>query len=209
MRHPRSGKSSYARPLADLVAPVLDPVLVRRGFGHRDIVSYWDEIVGERLAAVCQPLELKWPARSNLDSEGLVARSATLVVRVESGFALELQQTAGQVVDRVNAHLGWRCVSRLVLRQGPIERRDPARRERPRAGSAAMAAAARLVTGVADDDLRGALTRLGAQVITREQSQSAGAIEAPARGAPRPMDPPNALLSRSLASSRNSHGTSR
>ncbi len=172
MRTPRSGKASFARPLADLVAPILDPVLLRRGFGHRDVISYWDDIVGERLAAVCQPLELKWPARSSRDGEGL-ARAATLVVRVESGFALELQQTAAEVVDRVNAHLGWRCVARLALRQGPIERRGAARRERPRADPSAAAAAARLVTGVADDGLRDALTRLGAQVITREQGTRA------------------------------------
>jgi hypothetical protein len=173
MRSHRIGKSSFARPLADLVAPVLDPVLLRRGFGHRDIVSYWDDIVGERLVAACQPLELKWPARSSLDGKGL-ARSATLVIRVESGFALELQQLASQVVDRVNAHLGWRCVSRLALRQGPIERRGAVPRERPAADPSATAAAARLVTGVADDSLRGALTRLGAQVITRERGPRSG-----------------------------------
>jgi hypothetical protein len=173
MRTPRAGKSSFARPLADMVAPVLGPVLLRRGFGHRDIVSYWDDIVGERLAAVCQPLELKWPPRSSLEREGL-APAATLVVRVESGFALELQQTAGQVVDRVNAHLGWRCVSRLSLRQGPITRRHAAERERPGADRAAAAAAAQLVKGVADDGLRDALTRLGAQVITRENAPWSG-----------------------------------
>lgn len=173
MRYPRSGKSSFAQPLADLVAPVLDPVLVRRGFGHRDVISYWDDIVGERLAAVCQPLELKWPARSSLEGDGL-ARSATLVIRVESGFALELQQTAGQVVDRVNAHLGWRCVSRLSLRQGPIERRSTAGRPRPVVDPSAAAAAAHLVRAVVDDSLRGALTRLGAQVITRGNGSRAG-----------------------------------
>jgi hypothetical protein len=175
MRHPRSRTSSFARPLADLVAPVLDPVLVRRGFGHRDVISYWDEIVGDRLAAVCQPLELKWPARSRLDEDRL-QRSATLVIRVESGFALELQQTAAEVVDRINAHLGWRCVARLALRQGPIERRGSARQARTIADPSAAAAAAQLVTGVADDGLRSALTRLGAQVITRERGPRTGTL---------------------------------
>jgi hypothetical protein len=175
MRQPRFAKSISARPLADLVASVLDPVLVRRGFGHRDILSYWDEIVGERLSAVCQPLQLRWPARSRLDAEALATRSATLVVRVESGFALELQQCAGEVIDRVNAHLGWRCVSKLALRQGPTEpSRGSPRRERAGANKFAMEAAADLVTEVAEANLRDALTRLGAQVITRERNQSSG-----------------------------------
>jgi hypothetical protein len=175
MRHRRSGTAGFARPLADLVAPVLDPVLLRRGFGHRDIVSYWDEIVGERLAAVCQPLELKWPARSRREGAYADAQAATLVIRVESGFALDLQHMASQIVERVNAHLGWRCVARLSFRQGPIERRGAtARRERVAPDPSAAAMAARLVTGVADDRLRDALTRLGARVISRDSCARSG-----------------------------------
>ena len=52
---------------------------------------------------------------------------ATLIVRVESAFALELQHLAPLVIERVNAHYGWRCVGRLVLKQGPVPRPRPAR----------------------------------------------------------------------------------
>lgn len=168
MRHARSARSSFAQPLAELVAPVLDPVLLRRGFGQRDILSHWDEIVGDRLAAVSEPIELKWPAGARRGTTG-IERSATLVVRVESGFALDLQQAAGQVVDRINAYFGWRCVARLALRQGPIERRGPRRRPLPGVDPVAAVAAAHLVTDVEDDALRLALTRLGARVITRDR----------------------------------------
>ena len=56
---------------------------------------------------------------------------ATLVVRVESAFALELQHLAPLLIERINAHYGWRCVGRLVLKQGPVRAAQagaPARR---------------------------------------------------------------------------------
>ena len=91
---------------------------------------------------------------------------ATLVVRVEGAFALELQHLAPIVVERINAHLGWRCVGRLALRQGPLERLPPARAKPAAPSPAARAAAARAVEGIADPGLRDALARLGAGVLS-------------------------------------------
>src|ERR1700687_6130953 len=59
MRAPR--KDPWSRPLADLVGPIIDPVLAKRGFGQSDVILYWEEIVGERLAAMPQPLRRHWP----------------------------------------------------------------------------------------------------------------------------------------------------
>ncbi len=152
------------RPLADLVAAAIDPVLARQGFSEADLVLHWDDIVGERLASNSRPIKLQWPPRPAGQPDG-VPRPATLVVRVEGAFAIELQHGVEQVLARINAHLGWRCVGRLAFRQGPVERPAPAsRRKMPSAE--AIAAAASAVTGIADDGLREALARLGAHVGT-------------------------------------------
>ena len=93
------------------------------------------------------------------------AQAAILQIRVEGGFALELQHMADQVLARINSHLGWRCVGRLSFRQGPIERPDPATgRGRP-PSIAALAAAADSVGNIESDALRSALMRLGAHVL--------------------------------------------
>jgi hypothetical protein len=87
------------------------------------------------------------------------------VIRVESGFALELQHLSAVVIERVNAFFGFACVERIALRQGPVTRRDR-KPKSPRAPSAAaVKAAAALVEDVAEAPLREALERLGAQVI--------------------------------------------
>ncbi|PNG24618.1 DUF721 domain-containing protein [Methylocella silvestris] len=168
MRAKRS-KDPWSRPIADLVGPIIDPALARRGFGKSDVILYWEEIVGARIAAMSQPIKLQWPPRGRA-----AATPATLIVRVETGFALELQHLAGIVVERVNAHLGWRCVYRLLLKQGPLEPRPgPRRRSEPPTPEIVKAAAA--ATGdIADEALRDALTRLGACVLTRSQREDGG-----------------------------------
>jgi hypothetical protein len=89
------------------------------------------------------------------------------VIRVESAFALEMQHLAPQVVERVNAHYGWRCVGKLVLKQGPVrqapERRTPERTlseaERVRVEAA--------LSPIAEDRLKAALGRLGRAVLAQ------------------------------------------
>ncbi len=160
----RPRKEPWSRPLADLVGPIIDPVLAKRGFGQSDVILYWDEIVGERLALMSQPLKLNWPPR-RAGADGFAP--ASLVVRVESGFALELQHLSGAVIERVNAHLGWRCVDRLVLKQGPLEPRPAARRAVAPPDPAVLKAAAAAVGEIDDAGLRAALTRLGASVLSQ------------------------------------------
>jgi hypothetical protein len=166
MASPRPTYRRNSMPLADLVSRALGPALARQGFGEADLILHWEDIVGARLAQWSEPITLQWPPRGPRRVPDAAAEPATLVVRVEGAFALELQHLAPIVVERINAHLGWRCVGRLALRQGPIERsrRPSAKPAAP--GPAARAAAARVVEGIADPDLRDALARLGAGVLS-------------------------------------------
>jgi hypothetical protein len=151
------------KPLADLIDTCLGRSLASQGFAASDVIVAWPDIVGDRLARSCQPIRLDWPRRARgLDER---PQPATLVVRVESAFALEMQHLAPLVIERVNAYYGWRCVGRLVLKQGPMPRaqerreRDPAPSEHDRACIAAATAP------VADAPLRAALDRLGSAVL--------------------------------------------
>jgi hypothetical protein len=176
MRKRPSSKGSWSRPLADLIGAAIDPVLARQGFGQADLILFWNDIVGEKLAAMSQPIKLQWPMRARgaaADGRASAALqpSAALVVRVETGFALEMQHLSGAIIERVNAHLGWRCVSRLTLKQGPIERRAAAKPAPAPPDPAAVKAAERLVGAMADEALRLALTRLGARVLAREPGE--------------------------------------
>lgn len=154
-----------AKPLAELIDDCIAPVLAAQGFAGRAIVSLWPEIVGERLAARTRPLKIDWPKRR--PGPGEAAEPATMVVRVEGAFALEMQQLGPLVVERVNTHLGWRAVGKLVLKQGPVAPVQAPARPVPVLDPVAAARIDDQVASVADEGLRDALARLGRAVAQR------------------------------------------
>lgn len=156
-----------AKPLAELIDDCIAPVLAAQGFAGRAIVSLWPEIVGERLAARTRPLRIDWPKRR--PAPGEAAEPATMVVRVEGAFALEMQQLGPLVVERVNTHLGWRAVGKLVLKQGPVAPPPAPARPAPALDPAAAARIDDQVAAVADEGLREALARLGRAVAQRSR----------------------------------------
>ncbi len=165
MRKSPTRKTSWSRPLADFLQTAIDPVVTRQGFGESGLILYWDDIAGERLAAMSQPVKMQWPARGRDRAADTGAAPATLIIRVESGFALELQHQAPFIIERVNAYFGWRCVARIVLKQGPIVARPPARPAARPPDKAAEMAAEQCVGPIEDEPLRHALTRLGARIF--------------------------------------------
>ncbi len=159
------------RSLAELVEEAIGPALSAQGFAGREIVTSWSLIAGERLAGFCRPQKIIWPRRrpmpqdSPQGSAGEAPEAAALVLRVEGAFALEAQQLAPIIIQRVNAHLGWRAVDRLVLKQGPVPHEvvpEPPRAEIPPPLPVQQAVAA-----IADPDLRQALARLGGAVARK------------------------------------------
>lgn len=158
--HPRR-RRPWSQPLADLATPALAPALARYGFDEAGLLLLWPEIVGPHLAGRCEPTRLQWARRVRDEKP----EAATLFVRVESAFALDLQHQTPTVVERINAHYGWRCVGRLALRQGPVRGPRPTRPPIGPPAAASIAAARAVVEAVADEALRDALVRLGARVL--------------------------------------------
>lgn len=165
------------KPLGDYLKPCLGRALAAQGFAAADVIVAWPEIVGDRLAPVSQPVKVEM-RRSGRGSNGAREfdvlsgpedrdrrEGATMVVRIEGAFAIELQHLAPVVIERINARYGWRFVSRLALRQGPVRRR--AAKSRP-GGVVAEADRRRIgqaVEMVQDEALRAALGRLGEAVV--------------------------------------------
>lgn len=159
-----------------------------RGFAEPDVLIRWDAIMGAHLAALCRPVAVRYGRRGGL--------GATLVVRAPGARATEIEHLAPEILDRVNAHYGYRAVSRLRIEQegaapaGLAEEAEPfAPAPRPgsrrQPGADHLRAAERLAEGVADPDLRRALARLGAHVLANAGPTGTGAVpvEEPEGGA--------------------------
>ncbi len=164
------GKGRFARPLAEYVQKQIDPLAARQGFGEAALLMRWAEIVGGRVADICLPERLQWPARARKSAPGRPTEPATLILRVEPGFGLEIQHMVPTILDRVNAHLGWRCVDRVTLRQQPLALR-PAPRRPPRLAPdpEARARAEAATSGVEEQALRAALIRLGERALAERR----------------------------------------
>jgi len=172
-----------AKPLAEFTPGLIAEALAARGLSEASLIADWPAIVGERLARHARPIELRWPPRpARRDPDAPIA-PATLVLRVESAFALEAQHSASVIVARANAHLGWRCIDKITFRQGPL----PPSKDKPRSTAipcdAAKAAARAAASPIADEGLRDAVARLGAQAIDRSALlRRAAAARSPKRG---------------------------
>jgi hypothetical protein len=150
------------RRFSDLARPLLSPALRRQGFAQQEIVTRWSDVVGAMLAARSMPERLKFPQGERVDG--------TLFIRVESSFALEFQHLTPQILDRVNTFYGYRAVSKLVMKQGPLPR------AKVRIAAPDKPLTAEIEAGLRDSlesmksgPLKDALTRLGRRLLADEK----------------------------------------
>ncbi|HYA72143.1 MAG TPA: DciA family protein [Roseiarcus sp.] len=162
----RDKARSFAAQLGSLLKGVVEPTLAARGLGQTSLVTDWPDIVGAEIARYARPIQIQWPPRGARRAPDETA-PATLVLRVDGAFALEAQHAAAIIVERVNAHLGWRCIERIAFRQGPLAELKSKRRAPPAPSASAQAQASALAEPIDDEELRRALTKLGARAIDR------------------------------------------
>ena len=82
----------------------------RRGFAEGGLALDWASIVGEEIAANTLPLKVSYPRGARL--------GGTLHLKVTSGYAVIIGHCEPQLLERVNAYLGYGAVERLKLTHG-------------------------------------------------------------------------------------------
>jgi len=146
-----------AKRLGDIAGRAIDELFARQGFASRELVTRWSAVVGEQIAAHCEPVQIKW-ARAIGDAP---PDPATLVLRVEGPMTLDIQHQSDAIIARINRFLGWAAIGRLAFRQAPLVR-ETARPAPKSLNDQDVAEIAETLTDIADADLRAALARLGA-----------------------------------------------
>jgi hypothetical protein len=152
-RHEAMRRGGGLRRLPDLLSKVLDPASRRRGLAEARVLTDWPTIVGQVLAARCQPVKLTGASRGH---------GGILHLHVAGSAALELQHSEPQLLERINSYFGYPAVARLRLIRAPLSQRwrEPAATPAPLDPSERAEIEA-LVQPVADDGLRAALAGLG------------------------------------------------
>lgn len=147
-----------------LVSTGIRKVAEKRGFAETRLLTNWVEVVGEDLAALATPLKVSYR------QEGF---GATLNVSCESARAPELSMQLPIIKDRVNACYGYNAIARVRISQGKQTGfHEAATPFQPKQPSPVIAAKAEEnVADVGDSDLREALRKLGANVLSRPTNQ--------------------------------------
>ena len=147
---------------------VLKGASAKRGFSQIEILTQWPAIVGAMLAQHSCPERLTFDRDKGGD--------ATLLVRVDGAFGLELQHLAPQVIERINTYFGYRAVKGIQIIQGPVPRKTrPAPRTVRALTDEEQAQVARVVAPTRDPELADALAALGRAVMAASPPDSAKA----------------------------------
>ncbi len=164
---PKKEKEKRAYVTQALGAPVSKltrTTYQKRGFADGEILHRWSTIVGELLAKASHPEKISYPTGKNGDG--------TLYLRVGNpGLALDIQHMEPVILDRINAHFGYRAISRLKLIQAPM----PASKEKNDFRLRALTGPERqsldgLLQMVDDPDLKKVLENLGQSVTGRTRT---------------------------------------
>ncbi len=135
--------------------------LKRRGAAFATLIAEWANIVGPEFASSTLPEKISAPPPPPKGSN-LPRPAGTLTLRVGSGAAMELQHLAPQLIDKINAFVGYKAVARLRFVQGPLPGQGaPPAPPPPPLTKEQSARLDALVETIPDENLRQSLRRLG------------------------------------------------
>ncbi|SHH23379.1 hypothetical protein SAMN05444003_2479 [Cognatiyoonia sediminum] len=169
MRSPRHNGTTYGFSRAvTLMQSRIRKASEGRGFSESRLLTHWAEIVGEDTAKVSNPVDIKY-------SRGGMGATLTLLTTGASAPMLEMQKE--QIRKKVNRCYGYNAISRVRITQSaPTGFADGkvAFQHAPKAAKApdreAEGRAREATTGVESEELRQALERLGANVISKDKT---------------------------------------
>ena len=157
------------RPLAALVPGIAKKAVGKRGFTDARILNDWENIVGPDVAAHAHPDRLSFQ-KGKRDG-------GILHIRAEGPIALELQHLEPLLIERINAHFGYRAVDGIRLHQVPLERTAKAKTKKsppfPPPDPGQIAALQDQLKTVEDPELRAILERIGISILQRDAKSKA------------------------------------
>lgn len=168
MRSPRHKGTTYGFSRAvTLMQGRIRKASEGRGFAESRVLTHWAEIVGEDTAKMSNPVDVKY-ARGGM--------GATLTLLTTGSFAPMLEMQKDQIREKVNRCYGYNAVSQIRITQSAptgFSEGHVAFQQAPKSAkepdAQAVGRAKETTKGVESDDLRAALERLGANVITKHK----------------------------------------
>jgi hypothetical protein len=164
---PEPKRRNRTMNIADVLSGALDPVLKKRGFASRDIITHWAVMAPKPYDSVAIPDKLTWP-RGERSAEG-----ATLLLRCVPGHALAIAHEGPRIAAAINRYFGFVLVGAVRLSAEPFTPGSGQKTETSTQPSpSVIAKVGAQVAEIADDDLREALRTLGHALSSRSEPKN-------------------------------------
>jgi len=157
------GRGPASKSVGAFVPGLTRKAFEKFGFSTASLIMDWPRIAGADLAQWTTPERVKWPQgyeTAELAQESGSHPGATLVLRVDSARALDVEYRARQIVERINAYFGYRAIAELRLLQAPL----PANATAAARAAALKKQAPPAAAAAGDDPLARALARMEAAI---------------------------------------------
>ena len=142
-----------------LLPRVAPKAFAKRGFSEARLLLQWSEIAGQHTASYCTPIKLSSGAQGKM-----------LHLAVLPAFVLECQQSEPVLLERISTFFGYRAVGSLHLHHCYTLPQRVVRSAQAIAQQHLIAAQP-LTAAVNEEQLRQALTRLGARIIAAQHAE--------------------------------------
>ena len=109
-----------------LLNEVVQKACEKRGFSPVELLTQWNEILGDRLANIIRPLRL------NFNGNGL---GAIMIIEVNGAFIPEIDLQKDIIIEKVNRFYGYRVVSKIAIRKSSNINFDDTTRKKDNSGS--------------------------------------------------------------------------
>lgn len=153
-------KTQKTLRLGNFISKVLTPIVQSQGFVRAGILLEWESIVGKRFSAICQPEKVIFPLHQR--------REGKLVIRTPSAMAPELAFLEPKILEKINCYYGYQAISRLVIVQGPIKKKQEKIESKPPLSSAAVDFVQNQTAAIEDVFLQKALFSWGCEILRHD-----------------------------------------
>lgn len=155
---------------AEAAMPLLKNILAKKGFAAADVLVFWEQIAGEETSAYARPQKLTFKKGAR--------DGGVLEVAVPGGaFALELQHREPFIIEKINSYFGYRAVAKIKIVQdiGIFDRLKKQINQPEDKKSLVSEEEQNYIVdttaGVGDEELKGALIRLGNSIFNENNKQ--------------------------------------
>ncbi|MCY3727008.1 MAG: DciA family protein [Paracoccaceae bacterium] len=136
----------------------------QKGISKHEILSSWNEIVGESLAAICRPLEVNHRYQ--------FSKGSKLIVETPRGYAQQVEMQKDQIIERVNIAYGFGAIRRLEIKHTSYDafhNSKSGQRKTRKPVSECESESWQIVKDIEEDELRTALLELGKNVLAQDK----------------------------------------